>query len=330
MLREVRRTAATALFVGGDHERRARRLPQSLGMPDGGDDKRRDAAFHVARTAAVEAPAFEARSEGVPLPRRGAKRHRIDVTGEAEWRLVHRATDARDEARARRCECGVIHVESGCLEQRSEVRRAFLLRTRRVDRVEREQFLREFDGVGEVLHRGPLQCGARPLPAATGSRKWHATTCAGATSASFGSSWRQRSNAYGHRVWKRQPAGRSMGLGTSPESINRLRRTVGSGTGTADSSASVYGCSGLSNSARVVVSSTIRPRYMTATRWLMCSTTARSCATNRYDWPNACCRSTSRLITCACTETSSAETGSSQTMSRGFGASARAMPSRCR
>src|SRR5215813_12082870 len=62
----------------------------------------------------------------------------------------------------------------------------------------------------------------------------------------------------------------------------------------------------------------------------MCSTTARSCATKRYDNPHSRCRSTSRLITCACTETSSAETGSSHTMSFGLGASARAMPRRCR
>ena len=33
--------------------------------------------------------------------------------------------------------------------------------------------------------------------------------------------------------------------------------------------------------ASLSASSTIRPRYITATRWLMCSTTARSCAMNR-------------------------------------------------
>ena len=64
--------------------------------------------------------------------------------------------------------------------------------------------------------------------------------------------------------------------------------------------------------------STILPRYITATRWLMCSTTARSCATKRYDRPNSRCRSTSRLMTCAWTETSSADTGSSQTIRLGL------------
>ena len=50
----------------------------------------------------------------------------------------------------------------------------------------------------------------------------------------------------------------------------------------------------------------------------------------RYDRPNSACRSMSRLMTCACTDTSSAETGSSQTITFGSTASARAIPSRWR
>ena len=69
---------------------------------------------------------------------------------------------------------------------------------------------------------------------------------------------------------------------------------------------------------------------MTATRVLMCSTTERSWAMKRYVRLNCFWRSSSRLITCAWIETSSAETGSSQTMSFGLTASARAMPMRCR
>ena len=62
----------------------------------------------------------------------------------------------------------------------------------------------------------------------------------------------------------------------------------------------------------------------------MCRTTERSCATNTKvsrsdDWS-----SSSRFSTCACTETSSAETGSSATTKRGLVASARAMPMRWR
>ena len=56
---------------------------------------------------------------------------------------------------------------------------------------------------------------------------------------------------------------------------------TGFGMGTAESRACVYGCSGEPNKVRLSVSSTIRPRYITAMRWLMCFTTARSCAMNR-------------------------------------------------
>ena len=74
----------------------------------------------------------------------------------------------------------------------------------------------------------------------------------------------------------------------------------------------------------------MRPRYITAMRWLMCRITARSWLTNRKARPYSSCRSISRLRTCACTETSSAETGSSATMISGRTASARAMPRRWR
>lgn len=71
------------------------------------------------------------------------------------------------------------------------------------------------------------------------SARWHATICPGATCRGAGSSVRQRSNATGQRVWKRQPDGGARGLGTSPLSTVRCRAAPGSGTGTADSSARV-------------------------------------------------------------------------------------------
>ena len=45
------------------------------------------------------------------------------------------------------------------------------------------------------------------------------------------------------------------------------------------------------NSARLSARSTMRPRYITATRVAMCLTTARSCAMNRYDSPKRACSS---------------------------------------
>src|SRR5262249_10277273 len=55
----------------------------------------------------------------------------------------------------------------------------------------------------------------------------------------------------------------------------------------------------------------------------MCSTTASPCAMNRYESFFSRCMSIIRLIPCAWIDTSSAETGSSATISLGFSASAR-------
>ena len=62
----------------------------------------------------------------------------------------------------------------------------------------------------------------------------------------------------------------------------------------------------------------------------MCSTIARSWLMNSSARPNSRCKSCSRLTICAFTETSSADTASSQTISSGSAASARAMPMRWR
>ena len=63
--------------------------------------------------------------------------------------------------------------------------------------------------------------------------------------------------------------------------------------------------------------STIRPRYITATRWLTWRTTRRSWLMNSIVSPSSACRSHRRLTTCAWIETSSALTGSSQTRKSG-------------
>ena len=75
---------------------------------------------------------------------------------------------------------------------------------------------------------------------AGGYLKWHATQCPSAEAFSGGATVVQTFlSAIGQRVWRWQPVGEFSGLGTSPLSMMRLRRTVGSGIGTADSSASV-------------------------------------------------------------------------------------------
>ena len=90
------------------------------------------------------------------------------------------------------------------------------------------------------------------------------------------------------------------------------------------------GACGADRSRPPAPTSMTRPRYITTTRSLTYCTTARSCAMNSIARPSERCRSSSRFSTCACTDTSSAETGSSATTKTGSTASARAMPIRWR
>ena len=89
--------------------------------------------------------------------------------------------------------------------------------------------------------------------------------------------------ANGHRVRKRQPDGMLVALGRSPVRMirRRLRCSTGSGTGTADSSAALYGCLGAVTTGAESPISTICPRYITATRVAIWRTTARSWAMKR-------------------------------------------------
>ena len=80
-----------------------------------------------------------------------------------------------------------------------------------------------------------LELGAASYPVA----RRQAAAWFGASRRSSGSVSEQTSAAMGQRVWKWQPDGGLMGLGTSPCRIIFLRRTDGSGIGTADNSASV-------------------------------------------------------------------------------------------
>ena len=102
----------------------------------------------------------------------------------------------------------------------------------------------------------------------------------------------------GHRVRKRHPLGGLIGLGTSPIRmiLSRFRANSGSGAGTPDSSALVYGWSGSLYRSLVADRSTTLPRYITATRSLMWRTTLRSWEMNRYVNWNWSCSSSKRLM----------------------------------
>ena len=102
-------------------------------------------------------------------------------------------------------------------------------------------------------------------------------------------------------------------LGTSPRTATaRPRREVGDGR------QQQAGWRGRSNSARLAAILTMRPRYITPTSSAMWRTTARSWLMNRKVSPSSSCRSRIRLRICACTDTSSAEVGLSQTRTAGW------------
>ena len=171
---------------------------------------------------------------------------------------------------------------------------------------------------GWLAGRRPRRSGTRPAWSAAAARE------RGVLGRADGSC------AIGQRGWNRQPLGRPIGLGGSPrprapsiparrEPRHRLQQAL-----------RVRDGAGSSNSSSVGAVSTIRPRYITATRSQTWRTTAMLCAISSTVRPSLARRSSSRLSTVACTETSSAETGSSATSSSGSSASARAMLTRWR
>ena len=115
-------------------------------------------------------------------------------------------------------------------------------------------------------------------------------------------------------------------LATRRRSFDRPCRSPGSRT----AAPRCTGGSGARRARRPAPISTMTPRYMTAIRSETWRTTPRSCAMKTYVRSNSSCRSSSRFTTCAWIETSSAETGSSATISCGLSASARATPMRWR
>src|SRR5262249_60871149 len=87
------------------------------------------------------------------------------------------------------------------------------------------------------LRGGPE--GGRSPPSEHYDRTWQATQWSRETSFKTCSFSEQDGTRMEQRVWKRQPEGGLIGLGTSPSRMIRLRLTAGSGMGTAESSASV-------------------------------------------------------------------------------------------
>ena len=168
----------------------------------------------------------------------------------------------------------------------------------------------------ELCH--PLTPTATATPSSSGRRGWwHSATWPvdlrvdGARAARCVA---QMSVAFQQRVRNRQPDGGFSGDGTSPLSRIRClamrgvqlrrRRHQGRGVRVVGPVENGFGRARLRRSG---------PRYITATRSATCRTTDRSWRDEDVArCRSCCCRSLSRLSTCACTDRSSADTGSSQ------------------
>ena len=163
------------------------------------------------------------------------------------------------------------------------------------------------------------------------SARWQATRCPARRPAATGSSTAQRSVANGQRVWKRQPRGGSTGLGTSPVRMIRSRAAARRRVGRPARPRAAPACrggAGARTARRRGAISTILPRYITATRSADVPHDREVVGDEQVGQPElAPAGRSSRLMICAWIETSSAETGSSQTMKLGLEAPARA---RCR
>src|SRR2546425_9291604 len=114
----------------------------------------------------------------------------------------------------------------------------------------RSRLLRSAVRTGEAGDRGGARAWRQPgsprpvQRIATPVRTWQATQWPRETSLSTCSFSEHDGTRSAQLVWKRHPEGGLIGLGTSPSSRIRLRFMVGSGMGTAERSASVYGCFG--------------------------------------------------------------------------------------
>ena len=95
------------------------------------------------------------------------------------------------------------------------------------------------------------------------------------TRRSRGSSCRHRSNARGQRVWKRQPVGGGRTWNVAFSKMTHSFRALPAGGNRGKQRARVR-MVGLRNRSRRSATSTILPKYITATRRVRCSTMARS------------------------------------------------------
>ena len=137
----------------------------------------------------------------------------------------------------------------------------------------------------QVRNPGVSPGATRSMSGCSGLMRMHAAKWPGLISTSCGSTSRHAATAYGQRVWKRQPDGGLIGDGTSPCEHDplplRLDDRIGHRHG-GNQRLRVRHQRRVVDAAARRPSSTIFPRYITATRSDVWRIARRSCEMNRY------------------------------------------------
>jgi cyanuric acid amidohydrolase len=129
----------------------------------------------------------------------------------------------------------------------------------------------------DAMHQGPHGQTQGDAADCIHPYRWQATTPPPSSrGCKVGSTSEHTDIAAGHRGWNRHPEGRRRALGTSPAMVRSGCGSSGWDGSAAAKRALVYGCIGRAHRVSLSADSTILPRYITAIRWLMCATVARS------------------------------------------------------
>ena len=138
--------AGTAgLLASGDHKQHAGRIGEPISERDTSGNESRYAAFHVRRAAPVKLAVRDFGCKWVDRPGLRPEWHRVDMAGEAERQLGRRAAQTRKDLRPPVAEGNELDRKTGALQQARQSLRAGPFAAGRIDGIEADQFLRQFD-----------------------------------------------------------------------------------------------------------------------------------------------------------------------------------------
>jgi hypothetical protein len=151
-LREAPRAAgqgcssgAARFFARRNQEHHTGRPRHLVSQRAARDHERRNSTFHVGGAAAIESAVSNLTSQRVDGPRLRSERHGIEVPGETERQFFRGAAAARDELGPSFTERYEVNGETRIFEQGRQPFGARTLCAGRIDRLEPDEFARQFD-----------------------------------------------------------------------------------------------------------------------------------------------------------------------------------------